>query len=221
MVACYVTMGSAMSRQKARASLAAALLVLASLASTGCTTIGRRVGEPIPDDAPRIGDEIVTAGEVVAALGPPARISPLPGGMVMLYEYIDATEKQIGINLELVGLDWFKFSFGRGTADRQALLLVFDDGGVLRAREYRAWTENAGRGFGVQFFFVAMPTVDTKYLWEAPEQFSWGRKSLDSLMVTLNTGQSVTSGTHGIEMRGTPDSVGQRTLEAQKKRRRR
>jgi hypothetical protein len=37
----------------------------------------------------------------------------------------------------------------------------------------------------------------------------------------LNAGQSVTSGAHGIEMRGTPDSVGQRTLEENKKRRRR
>lgn len=66
-----------------------------------------------------------------------------------------------------------------------------------------------------------MPTVDTKHLWEAPEQFAWGRQALEPLAATLNVGQSVSSGTHGIEMRGTPDSVGQRTLEMQKKRRRR
>jgi hypothetical protein len=66
-----------------------------------------------------------------------------------------------------------------------------------------------------------MPTVDSKHLWEGPEQFTWGRRALEPLTVTLNEGNSVTSGTHGIEMRGTPDSVGQRTLESQHKRRRR
>ena len=148
-------------------------------------------------------------------------MSALPDGLAMLYEYIDATEKQLGINLELIGLDWFKLAFGRGAADRQALLLVFDQDGLLQAREYKAWRENVGRGFGFQIFFVAMPTVDSKHLWESPEQFTWGRQALDPLTVALNVGSSVTSGTHGIEMRGTPDSVGQRTLEAQKKRRRR
>ena len=148
-------------------------------------------------------------------------MSALPDGLAMLYEYIDASERQLGINLELIGLDWFKLAFGRGAADRQALLLIFDQDGTLRAREYKAWHENIGRGLGFQIFFVAMPTVDSKHLWESPEQFTWGRQALDPLTVALNAGSSVTSGSHGIEMRGTPDSVGQRTLEAQKKRRRR
>ncbi len=192
----------------------------ASLAGTGCTIIGRRYGEPI-DEAPGLEEGRATAADAGRMLGPPARMSALPGGMVMVYEYIDATEKQIGINLELIKLDWFKFAFGRGAAERQALLLLFDDDGVLRARDYQSWSEPLGRGLGFQLFFVAMPTVDTRHRWEAPEQFSWGRRSLDPLMATLNAGQSIASGTHGIELRGTPDSVGQRTLEAQRKRGRR
>jgi len=144
----------------------------------------------------------------------------VPGGLAMLYEHIDATEKQIGINLEFIGLDWFKAAIGRGTAEQQALLLVFDDQGVLRARDYQAWTEKVGSGFGFQLFFVAMPTVDMKHLWEVPEQFTWGRGALEPLAVTLNAGQSVTRGTQGIEMRGTPSSVGQRTMESQRRRRR-
>jgi hypothetical protein len=199
----------------------AALLVLASLVSAGCTTIGRRVGEPIPAATPGIEKGASTVSEVVHALGPPARMSALPDGLAMLYEYIDATENQLGINLEVVGLDLFKLALGRGTADRQALLLVFDESGVLQALRRRTWIEHVGSGFGLQLLFVAMPAVDSKHLWEAPEQFGWGRQSLDQLMVVLNAGQSVTSGAHGIEMRGTPDSVGQRTLEENKKRRRR
>ena len=213
-------MGSATNGRQAHASLAA-LLVLASLASAGCTTIGRRVGVPISAPTAGLEEGVTRVSDVVDLFGPPARMSALPDGLAMLYEYIDATEKQFGINLELIGLDWFKLAFGRGAADRQALLLVFDQDGTLQAREYKAWHENIGRGLGFQIFFAAMPTVDSKHLWEAPEQFGWGRQALDPLTVALNVRSSVTSGTHGIEMRGTPDSVGQRTLEAQKKRRRR
>jgi len=214
-------MVSATTARRTGARSAATGLLLAAVACAGCTTIGRRVGEPIPADLPELRDGATTTSEVIRLLGPPTRMSPVPGGVVMLYEYIDAVEKQFGINLEFVGLDWFKASIGRGTAEQQALLLVFDDAGVLRSRDYQAWSENVGRGFGFQLFFVAMPTVDTKHLWEAPEQFSWGRRSLDPLASTLNVHQSVNSATHGIEMRGTPDSVGQRTLEMEKKRRRR
>jgi len=110
---------------------------------------------------------------------------------------------------------------GRGSAEREELLLLFDDDAILRSSDYRAWQEKTGNGFGFQLFFVAMPTVDSKHLWEGPEQFTWGRRALEPLKVTLNAGNSVTSGTHGIEMRGTPDSAGQRTLESQHKRRRR
>jgi len=215
-------MASAATSRPATASAAAALLLFAAVSvGSGCTVLNRQVGEPIPADLPDLRDGVTTTSQVIRMLGPPARMSPVPGGVVMLYEYIDATEKQFGINLEFIGLDWFKVATGRGTAEQQALLLLFDDAGVLRSRDYQAWSENVGRGFGFQLFFVAMPTVDTKHLWEAPEQFTWGRRSLDPLAAMLNVHQSVNSGTHGIEMRGTPDSVGQRTLEMEKKRRRR
>jgi len=64
-----------------------------------------------------------------------------------------------------------------------------------------------------------MPAVDSRHPWESPEQLTWGRRSLEPLTVTLNEGNSVTSGTRGIEARGTPDSAGQRTLESQRRRR--
>lgn len=213
-------MGSARTRSRTRASAAAALL-LAGAVVAGCTTIGRRYGEPIAADPAQLREGTTTVSEVIALLGPPARISPVPGGLAMLYEHIDASENQLGINLEILGLDLFKIAAGRGAAEREEWLMVFDEDALLRSHEYRAWREDTGRGFGFQLFFVAMPTVDSKHLWESPEQFTWGRRSLEPLTVTLNEGQSVTSGTRGIEARGTPDSAGQRTLEAQKKRRRR
>jgi len=194
--------------------------LLLALSAAGCTTIGRRYGEPIAPDLRGLEAGRTTVQQAVATLGPPARMSPVPGGVAMLYEHVDGVEKQLGINLELVGLDWFKVAIGRGTADREELLLLFGEDAVLRSQEYRAWREDTGRGFGFQLFFAALPTVDSKHLWESPEQFTWGRRALEPLAVTLNEANSITSGTHGIEARGTPDSAGQRTLESQRKRRR-
>ena len=214
-------MRSVTTRVRRTTSPGAALAVLLALAATGCTTIGRRYGEPPPPTLPTLEEGVARASDVVHALGPPSRLSALPGGAVMLYEFIDATENQLGLNLEVIGLSWFKAALGRGRAEREALLLFFDQGGVLQSSHYESWSEVTGRGFGFQLFFVAMPTVDTRHLWEIPEQFTWGKRSLEPLAVTLNECQTVTSGTKGLEMRGTPDSVGQRTLEMLRKRRRR
>jgi hypothetical protein len=190
-----------------------AMLFLIVLSGTACTTIGKQIGEPIAVDRVQLLEGSTSVFQVVDTLGPPHHISALPGGSVMVYEYIDATERQFGLNLDFLGLDWFKMSFGRAKAKRQVLLLLFDDDGLLRAQDYRDWTEDLGNGFGFQLFFVAVPTVDTRHLNAKPEQLSWGRAALEPLPVTLNTGQSLMSGSNGMEMRGTPDSVGQRTLE--------
>lgn len=194
-----------------------AMLVVTGLAGSGCTILGRRYGEPIAEADWRLQEGTTTAAEAVRDLGPPVRMSALPGGFAMLYEFIDARERQLGINLDFVGIDWFKIATGRGLADRQALLLVFDDMGVLRARDYQSWTEPVGKGLALQFLIVAMPTVDTRHLWETSEQHFWGRGSLEPLPVVLNAGQSIVAGSHGLEMRGTPRSAGQRTLEGEDK----
>jgi len=86
---------------------------------------------------------------------------------------------------------------------------------------FQAWTEPVGKGLALQFLFIAMPTVDTRHLWETSEQHLWGRGELEPLSVTLNAGQSIVTGSHGLEMRGTPRSAGQRTLEGEDRSRRR
>jgi len=197
------------------------LLVATGLAGPGCTILSRRAGEPIPVTDVALREGSTTAGQVVATLGPPARMSALPHGFAMLYEYIAARERQLGINLDFIGIDWFKIATGRGLAEREGLLLVFDDSGTLTASDFQAWTEPVGKGLALQFLFVAMPTVDTRHLWDTPEQHVWGRGALESLPVTLNAGQSIVTGRHGLEMQGTPRSAGQRTLEGEDRSRRR
>jgi len=197
------------------------LLALATLATSGCTILSRRYGEPIPAPDAWLQEGVTNVHQVVGELGPPSRMSALPDGFVMLYEYVDAKERQLGINLDFLGLDWFKFASGRGLAVQQALLLLFDDSGTLRAADFQDWTEPVGKGLAFQLFFVAMPTVDTRYLWEPAEQYGWGRSLLEPLPVTLNAGQSVRSGTHGLELRGTPRSAGERSLEGEDRSKRR
>jgi hypothetical protein len=190
-----------------------ALLVLTTLTGVGCTLLGKRIGAPIAVEPAEMQEGVTSVTQAVALLGPPTHMSALPSGMVMVYEYVQAKERQLGINLDTIGLQWFKFSFGRAEANHQDLLLLFDDDGLLQAREFQDWTEKLGSGFGFQLFFIAMPIVDTRHLNAKPAQLSWGRADLEPLPVTLNAGQSLSSGDHGIELRGTPDSVGQRTLE--------
>lgn len=187
------------------------LLFLAGL--TGCTILGKQIGKPIPVEQAGLEENITQVKQIVALLGPPTHMSVLPHGFIMVYEYVDAAEQQFGINLEFIGLNWFKMSFGRASTNHESLLLIFDDAGLLQAQEYDKWAEDLGKGFGFQLFFVAMPTVNTRHLDASPEQLSWGRSALQPLPITLNTAQSLDSGSHGIQLRGTPDSVGQRTLE--------
>ena len=157
-----------------RGSAALAIVILA-LTAAGCTTLGKRIGAPIaPDGAPFLVEGI-EARQVIVALGPPTRMSALPDGMVMIYEYLDATERQIGINLDFVALDFLKIAVGRGTARRETLVITFDATGTMTARSLRRWNEDIGRGGAVQLFFVAMPTVDTSALRMPAQQHAWGR----------------------------------------------
>ena len=73
----------------------------------------------------------------------------------------------------------------------------------------------------MQILFAVVPTVDTRHLGALPEQHGWGQLALQPLPVVLNAGQSVTSGAHGLELRGTPAGAGQHTLEMETKIRRR
>lgn len=203
-------MGSVMRQSNLRASLICLLLIVAL---SGCTMLGKQIGQPLPIEQTGLEENITHVRQIVLMLGPPTHMSALPHGFIMVYEYIDVAEQQLGINLELLGLDWFKMSFGHAAAQHQSLVLVFDDAGVLQVQEYDHWTDDLGKGFGFQLFFVALPTVDTGHVVANPEQLNWGRSFLQALPVTLNTAQSLDSGSHGMELRGTPNSVGQRTLE--------
>jgi len=140
--------------------------------------------------------------------------------MAFLYEHLVIREGQIGISYdgEHLGvnmrfLEWIKFAFGKAWADRQTLLLTFDREGTLTTERFLAWHQDLGAGFSIQFVVQAGSVVDTSAARAKSDANEWGQFMLQRLPQALNVGQSMDDGRFGLEQKGTPSSVGQRSLE--------
>jgi hypothetical protein len=113
-----------------------------------------------------------------------------------------------------LALDFLKIAVGRGTARREVLTTPFDKTGRMRSKTSRIWIDDIGRGTAVQLFFVALPTVDSSYVRAPAEQDARGGRLLCDPAKNLNAAQDIADGQHGVELLGTPERAGQRTLEA-------
>ena len=202
-------------RRGVRPLLLVLLLGWAPVLGGGCTALHAEIGHPIePEDLPA-PDATVHFRDVLAALGPPHRMSASDADLLFLYEYTSIKERQVGWNFDIEWLNLLKFSFGRGKADRQAALMIFDASGHLRAHQFSEWTDDLGGGNAVQFIVAVLSVVDTKELEEDPFQHRWGGQLLvPDLAVGLNRGSGMETGRAGVELIGTPDGAGQHTLES-------
>ncbi|UCH46610.1 MAG: hypothetical protein JSU95_10825 [Betaproteobacteria bacterium] len=151
--------------------------------------------------------------QVLDTLGPPTRISALPDGFAFEYESFRIDERQLGLSPNVKFLRWFKLAYGTARVARETYTLVFDSNGLVKAFGNAREDQDAGKGLAFQFIVTVTQVVDTRYLDEWPGQHAWGVSMLQPLPVALNREQSLDSGEHGIEQRGTPTSSGQRTLE--------
>ncbi len=181
--------------------------------TTGCTVITKEIGDSIPSDHADLIEGHTRIGDVIGRLGPPDNLTGLSGGAAFIYEYVDIKETQVGFNLEGDVCKWFKFSLASSRGKREALVLIFDKGGLLTGRRYYRWEENLGKGAGVSFIVGAKSLVNTSHLEQEPGAFAWGSSLVKLLPEGLNRGQSLDSGLGGLEQRGTTNKVGQRTLE--------
>jgi len=195
-----------------RVTLVSLCLLIVGL-TTGCTVITKEVGTPIPADQADLIEGQARIGDVIGALGPPDNLTALGGVAAFIYEYVDIKENQVGLNFEGDVFKWFKFSLASSTGKREALVLIFDEDGLLTGRRFYRWEENLGKGAGIAFIVGAKSLVDTSHLEQEPGAFAWGSTLLKPLPEGLNRGQSMDSGLGGLEQRGTTDKVGQRTLE--------
>jgi len=173
------------------------------------------MGRPFPAE-PNIAEGQTRVDAVVHELGPPNRVSRLPDGFAFLYEYSVIGEFQLGISVNVPVVHWFKFLKAWNHLDQEALLLTFDNRGVLRSKGTSDWKEDLGGGTGVQFLFSVISFSDmSKYLRPA-DAHRWGKTLLQSPPVVLNSAQSLRNGEHGLQQRIAPDYAGQHTLEMAK-----
>jgi len=182
----------------------------------GCSTLDLELGARI--DLDRCADLQAAEADraaVLEALGPPSQISPHADGVAFLYEHLVLTERQLGFNLQRIGLylgmpalSFLKVSLGRSSCRREAALFLFDDAGRLTDSVTADWVEEYGRGGSLQIFFAVQQVVDSDLLTASPRGLDWGLELLDPLPQELNVPHRA-----DLELRGSPFHAGQQTLE--------
>jgi len=196
-----------------RGGVAAALVLCVGLFASGCSVIRQDVGQPLVVDTGALAT-LSDYHQVLRRLGPPHKVSVTDHGMVFLYEEVDLTERQIGINLTTKDIALFKAVVGREFADRRTLLIIFDAAGRTQSHHYREWSDIAGQGAALQFTFVVAGVADEGDLNDSPAAHDWGFGLLEaSLPRALNRQSSLDTGHAGAELKGTPTNIGQHALE--------
>jgi hypothetical protein len=185
------------------------LIALIALFFVGCTTLYRDIGAPIDLKGVQFKEGETHYGTVLRQLGPPGKVSAVTKGLAFLYEHTLANEKQLGIKLGKL----FKAAFAKADDNRQVLLMVFDERGVLQSQKFQAYDENLGIGAGIQFLIAVKSEVSTSHLEDTIGPNQWGVSLLRPLPEIMNLSQSLDTGSAGLEQSGTPTHVGQHTLE--------
>lgn len=150
---------------------------------------------------------------ILAHLGPPQRISATNAGYVMAWEHWDISETKIGFSLGVAGIDTLSVDLGKARVKGEFLLLGFNNKHQLTDSAFTQWDNDVGGGKSILPFASLVSVVDVDDLLDDMPQHEWGAASLADLPVTLNTDSRPDFGQNGIEQRGTPTAVGQRTLE--------
>lgn len=187
------------------------LLLTALLLSSGCTHWAYDIGEPLTSaQQPAVNTAL---GDVLRQLGPPQRISALPGGYVMAWEHWVVEELTLGLSLGPLGVDLFAIDWGSAQVSGEFLLLTFNQQHQMIESTFTRWDEHAGGGTALQPSLGLVDVVDVSDLVGPMPQHRWGAVSLQRLPLPLNSASSPESGASGLEQRGTPRGAGQRTLE--------
>jgi len=195
-----------------RISTAGIVLVLLG---SGCSLLKTSIDPPksSPQDLPVAQTHFT---EILRDLGPPSRITALPGGFAFLYEHLDFREMQLGLSVSAQS-DWLsllKITLADANLRQRAVLFHFRSDGCLLSVATLDRQEGVGMGGTVQLLFSVVPIVDTsEYADDSTHAMHWGMSLLDPLPRTLNAQQSLRTGSSGLELGGTPSKVGQHTLE--------
>ena len=179
----------------------------------GCTQWRYNIGEPLSEVAQPSPDQQPHLREVLLELGPPQRLSATTNGYVMAWEHWTIREDSIGLSLGFLGADFLSVDWGEARVSGEFLLLSFDREHRLLTSDFSTWDSDAGGGSAVQPFIGVVSVVDVDDLTERLPQHDWGRTNLLPLPRAINSPSAPDLGGTGIEQRGTPTGVGQRSLE--------
>jgi hypothetical protein len=191
-------------------------LVLVMCALLGaCTQIGTKIGNDYRAQlAPLLRGEGRTVDDVMAAMGPPHRVAAAGSGYVFLYQHYDIEEDQIGLSSEVQFLKWFKLSLASAEADELVTVMTFDQQDQLVTISHWKDLEELGQAGSMMLAIQFSSIIDSGRMTSDPWPVSdWGQSLLKPLPASLNEFSSPDSGAAGLELRGTPANVGQRTLE--------
>ena len=191
-----------------------ALLLLPGLLS-GCTIWEYELGTPVTSAALPAADGNTSLRQVLALLGPPHRASAIEGGYVLAWEHWQIREDSLGVSLGVAGADFLSVDWGDTAVSGEFLLLTFNGEHRLVDRAESVFNSDAGGGVALQPFIGLAELTDVDDLVVPMPQHDWGRGWLQRLPEVLNAGSQPDLGQSGIEQRGTPSGIGQRTLEMQ------
>lgn len=186
-------------------------LLLALGIASGCTTWAYDIGEPL--SAERQPARHAELRDVLQQLGPPQRISALPGGYALAWEHWEIKEFTLGLSLGPLGADLLAIDWGSAQMSGEFLVLTFSHQHRVIDSSFTRWDEHAGGGKALQPSLGLVDVVDVSDLVGAMPQHRWGATALQRLPGSLNSASSPDSGHSGLEQRGTPRGAGQRTLE--------
>jgi hypothetical protein len=141
--------------------------------------------------------------DVLVALGPPAKLTALPSGFAFLYESTHALLRGIALSVYFL-----KASVTKGDRVLDTYVVLFDERGLVVGHEQITKSVPLSLTFSLTIPTGGLP----KALTALDPQHHWGMSLLKPLPKTLNAANDVDAGLHGLEQRGTPIAVGQRTL---------
>ena len=213
-------MPTAMSHFPTKSSVLRSLLLVLLVPAIGaCSFISKEIGGEFTSSAVALfqGNSEPHVDDILAALGPPQAISALPHGYVFIYQHFEIMERQLGINSDENFLRWFKLALADAEYEVDTLLIHLDRNDRTLGFGLATTREDLGEAGSLMFALNFLSMIDTQELdrdvWGASH---WGMFLLQPPQIALNYQSSMDTGRDGLELRGTPKNVGQRTLEYRK-----
>lgn len=189
-------------------------IILAIAALCGCTQRFYQLGMPLPpvESEPVAGASLQA---VLSQLGPPQRLTRTVSGWTMGWEHWRVAESSFGASLGVMGVDALTFDWGDARVRGDFLLISFNADRQATSVAREIWDNDIGGGAAVQPFLGVAPLVDVADLLVPLPHHGWGASALMPLPTAINNENRPGMGSNGLEQRGTPPGIGQRTLEMQ------